>query len=139
MFKGIPPPSQFPATVASGAPPRPNHACCEERVHVCFETLWRRGGGVRVCNARNTFFYKKILSTHYARTPVVHRVHQRAACPSWGSPPWGLKITPAFSGIPKEKGTKSELAGPTSGRKCYITHAFSGIPTERGTKSELDA
>ena len=36
---------QFPATVASGAPPRPNHACCEEGFHVCFETLWRRGGG----------------------------------------------------------------------------------------------
>ena len=40
---GIAPLSQFPATVASGAPPRPNHACCEEGVDVCFETLWRRG------------------------------------------------------------------------------------------------
>ena len=38
MFKGIAPPSQFPATVASGAPPRPNHACFEEGVHACFET-----------------------------------------------------------------------------------------------------
>ena len=26
---------------------------------------------------------------------------------------------------------------PTSGRKCYITPAFSGIPKKRGTKSEL--
>ena len=26
---------------------------------------------------------------------------------------------------------------PTSGRKCYITPAFSGIPKQRGTKSEL--
>ena len=60
--------------------------------------LEERGG--RVCNARNTFFFKKSslralrahnVRTHYARTPVVHRVHQRAACPSWGSPPWGLK------------------------------------------------
>ena len=61
--------------------------------------LEERGG--RVCNARNTFFFKKKSSlralrahkvcTYYARTPVVHRVHQCAACPSWGSPPWGLK------------------------------------------------
>ena len=56
--------------------------------------------GRRVCNARNTLFLKKSslcalrahnVRTHYARTPVVHRVHQGAACPSWGSPPWGLK------------------------------------------------
>ena len=39
-------------------------------------------------------------------------------------------ITPAFSGVPKERGTKSELAGPTSGRKCYITPAFSGVPNK---------
>ena len=32
-----------------------------------------------------------------------------------------------------------QWACPTSGRKCYITPAFSGIPKERGTKSELDA
>ena len=39
-------------------------------------------------------------------------------------------ITPAFSGVPKERGTKSELAGPTSGQKCYITPAFSGVPNK---------
>ena len=45
--------------------------------------------------------------------------------------------TPAFSGIPKQRGTKSEFAtsplpsgGPTSGRKCYVTPAFSGIPNK---------
>ena len=52
-------------------------------------------------------------------------------------------ITTAFSGIPKYMGgawgTKSELVGPTIGRKCYKIPAFSGIPKERGTKSELDA
>ena len=62
-------------------------------------------------------------------------------------------ITPAFSGIPKQRGTKSEFGHkwaemlhnpcvlgdpqmkedkirfwPTSGRKCYINPAFSGIP-----------
>ena len=52
------------------------------------------GGG---CNARRTFIYSlralraHNVRTHYACTPVVHRVHQRTACPSWGSPPWGLK------------------------------------------------
>ena len=44
MIKGIAPLSQIPALVASGAPPRPNHACCEEGVDVCFQTIWRRGG-----------------------------------------------------------------------------------------------
>ena len=39
-------------------------------------------------------------------------------------------ITPAFSGVPKERGTKSEVAGSTSGHKCYITAAFSGVPNK---------
>ena len=76
-------------------------------------------------------------------------------------------ITPAFSGIPKDngdkiriggaheraqmlhhpcilgdlqrkRGTKSELAGPTSGWKCYITPAFSGIPKHNGDKIRID-
>ena len=100
MFKGIAPPRQFPATVASGAPPRPNHACCEERVDVSFETLCRRGGEGFAMRTIRCFFLKKSalralrahnVSTYYARTPVGHRVHQHAACLSWGSPPWGLK------------------------------------------------
>ena len=107
MFKGIAPPSQFPATVASGAPPRPNHACCEEGVHVCFETLWRRGGGV--CNVRNIFFLKKVLSAHYV--PTTSPLHPR------GSP---------------TKGTNQ--SGPKKGRKCYITPAFSGDPQTNGDK-----
>ena len=55
-------------------------------------------------------------------------------------------LTPAFSGIPKQTGTKSELVasalpsgGPKSGRKYYVIPAFSGIPKQRGTKSELVA
>ena len=53
-------------------------------------------------------------------------------------------ITPAFSGIPKQRGTKSELApsplpsrGPKRWQKCYIIPAFSGIPKQRGAESEL--
>ena len=52
----------------------------------------------------------------------------------------------AFSGIPKQMGTKSELAtsplhsrGGKNGWKCYVTLAFSGIPKRMGTKSELAA
>ena len=48
-------------------------------------------------------------------------------------------ITPAFSGIPKQWGTKSELAasplpsrGPKRGRKCYIP----GDPQTKGDKSK---
>ena len=35
------------------------------------------------------------------------------------------ELYPYLLGCPK-----SELAGPTSGRKCYITSAFSGIPNK---------
>ena len=50
----------------------------------------------------------------------------------FGRPTSGRKcyINPAFSGVPKEMGTKSELVGPTSGQKCYITPAFSGVPNK---------
>ena len=44
---------------------------------------------------------------------------------------------PCILGGPQQRGQNQ--SGPTSGRKCYITPAFSGIPNERGTKSELDA
>ena len=51
-------------------------------------------------------------------------------------------ITPAFSGIPKHRATKSELAasflpsgGTKRGQKCYITPAFSGV-TNKGDKSK---
>ena len=40
-------------------------------------------------------------------------------------------------GSPKTWGTKSELVGPTSGRKCYITPAFSGIPKDMGNKIKI--
>ena len=48
-------------------------------------------------------------------------------------------ITPAFSGIPKQKGTSAELAasplpsrGPERGRKCYITTHSRGSPKKGG-------
>ena len=48
-------------------------------------------------------------------------------------------VTPPFSGLPLQRGTKTELAGSTvpfrghkSGRKCYITSAFSGVPNKTG-------
>ena len=53
-------------------------------------------------------------------TPAFWEAHKWAEC----------YITPAFSGVPKERGTKSELVGPTSGQKCYITPAFSGVPNK---------
>ena len=51
LFKGIAPPSQFPATIASGSLPRPDHACFQGKVDVCFETRWRSWG---VCTTRTT-------------------------------------------------------------------------------------
>ena len=49
LFKGIAPPSQFPATIASDAPPRPNHAVVKaELMYVSkpFGGAWGGGGGL---------------------------------------------------------------------------------------------
>ena len=61
---------------------------------------------------------------------------------------WHDDMNPAFistitapnfqnSGIPKQRGTKSELAasalpswGPKRGQKCYFTPTFSGVPNK---------
>ena len=135
LFKGIAPPSQFPATIASGAPPRPNHACCQGKVDVCSETHWRSKGGRGLFAPRALRLSQKknALSVHYvpttsARTPVAHRVQERmeeAQNKNW-------LPNPCLLGCPK-----SELVGPTSGRKCYITLAFSGIPKDMGDKIRI--
>ena len=55
-------------------------------------------------------------------------------------------VTHAFSGVPRQTGTKSQLdasplpsRGPKRGRKCYATHAFSGVPKQMGMKLEFTA
>ena len=62
--------------------------------------------------------------------------------PAFSGPKRGGKcyVTHAFSGIPKQKGTKSEVAtsplrsrGARRGRRCCVTPPFSGA----GTKSEV--
>ena len=56
----------------------------------------------------------------------------------WGPQVGGNATSPLHSrGSPKTWGTKSELVGPTSGRKCYITPAFSGIPKDVGDKIRI--
>ena len=53
----------------------------------------------------------------------------------WGPQVGGNATSPLHSrGSPKTWGTKSELVGPTSGRKCYITPVFSGIPKDMENK-----
>ena len=50
----------------------------------------------------------------------------------------GNAISPLHSGgSPTTWGTKSELVGPTSGRKCYVTPAFSGIPRDMRDKIRI--
>ena len=57
----------------------------------------------------------------------------------WGPQVGGNATSPLHSrGSPKTWGTKSELVGPKSGRKCYITPAFSGIPKNMGNKVRID-
>ena len=60
LFKGITPLSQFSATVASGAPPRPKHGCFQG-VDVPFETPWRGIVGA-LCDAHNTSFSNRETS-----------------------------------------------------------------------------
>ena len=52
-------------------------------------------------------------------------------------PPVGVNATSPLRspGSPNKGGQNQNW--PTSGRKCYITPAFLGIPKQRGTKSEL--
>ena len=42
----------------------------------------------------------------------------------------GIKDCPGFL-------NSTRGLGPKRGRKCYVTPAFSGIPKQRGTKSEV--
>ena len=188
-FKGIAAPRQFPATVASGAPTRPIHACCEKEVDVCFQTLWRRGRegfATRATRAK--------LSPHttcpqraYTLCPhtgctlcaptrhvpsmwfsssgpqnmgdwsggveepnrgalraLVHRLVQmwkgvkiRIGCLNLvlsGAQKWAEMVHhPCILGGPQQRGQNQ--SGRKRGRKCYITPAFSGIPKQMGTKS----
>ena len=56
----------------------------------------------------------------------------------WGPQVGGNGKSPPHSrGSPKTWGTKSELVGPTSGRKCYITPAFSRIPKDMGDEIRI--
>ena len=57
----------------------------------------------------------------------------------WRGPQVGGNATSTLHsrGSPKPRETKSELAGPTSGRVCYITPAFSGVPKVKGDKIKI--
>ena len=73
LFKGIATPSQFPATIASGATPTPNHACFQGRVDECAETSWRSKGGRGCLHHAHYAFPKKknslrALLAHNKRT-----------------------------------------------------------------------
>ena len=90
LFKGIAPPSQFPAAVASGAPPRPNHVVKKEF------------SGAR--KWAEMLHHPCILGDPQTKGDTI-----RIGCLSrafWG-PTSGRKcyVTPAFSGIPN-KGDK---------------------------------
>ena len=39
--------------------------------------------------------------------------------------------------LARERETKWELVGPTSGPECYITPSFSGIPKDEGDKIRI--
>ena len=89
----------------------------------------------------------KCKSTHtYSCNSVPDPLHMFLTMPQCYMRANKCCVTPAFLGVPKQRGTKSELdasplasRGPKRGRKCYVTPAFSGVPTQRRTKSELAA
>ena len=56
----------------------------------------------------------------------------------WGPQVGGNATSPLHSrGSQKSRWTKSELAGPTSGRKCYIAPAFSDVPKDKEDKIRI--
>ena len=205
LFKGIAPPSQFPATIGSGAPPRPNHACFQGRArgqnqkwlpHPCRLGGPQRSGQDQSGPKRGRKCYitpafsgvpnakrgDKIRSGYL--TPAVSGVPNKGDkikvgpkeggnatsplhSPGSPTPSAGTKSEVATSPLPSRgsptKGTRSKWAqkraemlhhpcilggpqqrgqnqsGPKRGRRCYITPAFSGVPKQMGTKSELAA
>ena len=46
---------------------------------------------------------------------------------------------PCILGGPQRQARGQNQRGPKRGRRCYITPAFSGVPKQMGTKSELAA
>ena len=68
-----------------------------------FQNPLEERGGKGLQRAQYVFLKKKVLSTHYVPTTCARTM-----------PAHRLYI----------------VAGPTSGRKCYITPAFSGIPNK---------
>ena len=175
LFKGIAPPSQFPATIGSGAPPTPNHAVFKAELAYVSKPFGGARGGEGVCTTCTTSFSKKkVLSAYYVPTMYItiacsgvikdkgdkiriggaHKWAEMLHHPCilggpqkqggenqnwWGPQVGGNATSPVHSrGSAKTRGTKSELVGPTSGRKCYITPAFSGIPEDKGDKIRID-
>ena len=58
--------------------------------------------------------------------------------PPHGPKTWVMEVV-EMTEVKKGQGGQGGQNQPANGRKCYITPAFLGIPKERGTKSELDA
>ena len=74
---GIAPPSQFPATLASGAPPRPNHAVFKAELVYVSKPFGGARGGEGVCTTCTTSFSKKKSSP---RTTCPKRAHIQQWC-----------------------------------------------------------
>ena len=125
VFKGTAPRSQFLATVASGAPPRLNHACCEEGVHVWFETVRRRGGGGGILGDPQTKGYKIRIG---CLSPASQRPKSGRKC----------YVTPAFSSIPKQRGQNQDwlpnpcLLGAHKWAEMLHHPCIFGDPQQRG-------
>ena len=82
--------------------------------------------------------YKWAEMLHHPRILGGHQTHEEQNQNWWGPQVGGNATSPLHSrGSPKTWGTKSELVGPTSGRKCDITPAFSGIPKDMGDKIRI--
>ena len=124
LFNGIAPPSQFPATIASGAPPGPNHACFQGRVDVCFETRWRSKGGRRgACLHRAHYAFPKkkkslrALRAHNERTYIT--------------------ATSAFLGVPKDMGDKIRIGGAHKWAEMLHHPCILGDPQRKGDKIRI--
>ena len=82
--------------------------------------------------------HKWLEMLHHPRILGGHQRHGEQNQNWWGPQVGRNATSPLHSrGSPGPWGAKSELVGPTSGRKCYITPAFSGIPKNMGDKIRI--
>ena len=93
-------------------------------------TFFSKKSSLRALRAHNVCTYYAVLCPHTGCKGDKIRIGCLTRA-FWEAHKWAEMLHhPCILGGPQQRGQNQ--SGPTSGRKCYITPAFSGIPKERG-------